>query len=109
MLFASSTDCGIYEAKLYAAHQQSLRQIGRACRYMEATLEHKRLQCKELVATDRLSCVKTLTRLFDALATPENGVLPDDAEHYPAMIELWFQFALIWGIGGSLAEEGRKK
>ena len=40
-------------------------------RYMEATLEHKRLQCKELVATDRLSCVKTLTRLFDALATPE--------------------------------------
>jgi len=64
---------------------------------MEATLEHKRLQCKELVATDRLSCVKTLTRLFDALATPENGVLPDDAEHYPAMIELWFQFALIWG------------
>ncbi|KAL0040883.1 hypothetical protein WJX79_008591 [Trebouxia sp. C0005] len=78
-------------------------------RYMEATLEHKRLQCKELVATDRLSCVKTLTRLFDALATPENGVLPDDAEHYPAMIELWFQFALIWGIGGPLAEDGRKK
>ena len=76
---------------------------------MEASLEHKRLQCKELVATDRLSCVKTFTRLFDALATPENGVLPDDAEHYPAMIELWFQFSLIWGIGGPLAEEGRKK
>lgn len=76
---------------------------------MEATLEHKRLQCKELVATDRLSCVKTLTRLFDSLATPENGVLPDDAEHFPIMVELWFQFALIWGIGGPLAEEGRKK
>ena len=76
---------------------------------MDATLEHKRLQCKELVPTDRLSCVKTLTRLYDALATPENGVLPDDTEHYPTMIELWFQFALIWGIGGPLAEDGRKK
>ena len=61
------------------------------------------------MATDRLSCVKTLTRLFDSLATPENGVVPENAEHYATMVELCFQFALIWGIGGPLAEEGRKK
>ena len=79
------------------------------CRYIDSCLEHKRLHCPELVPTDRLSCVRTLTRLFDALAVPENGVSPDDAEHYPGMIELWFQFSLIWGIGGPLTEEGRKK
>ena len=77
---------------------------------MDAALEHKRLQGKELEPTDCLSCVKTLTRMFDALAMPQNGVLPDDAEQYPTMIELWFQIALIWAIGGPLAEdEGRCK
>ncbi|GIM07381.1 hypothetical protein Vretimale_11536 [Volvox reticuliferus] len=43
-------------------------------KYMEAALEHKRLLCRELVPTDRLSCVRAFTRLFDALAVPENGV-----------------------------------
>lgn len=43
-------------------------------KYMDAVLEHKRLHCKELVPTDRLSCVRAVTRLFDSLAVPENGV-----------------------------------
>ena len=78
---------------------------------MNAALEHKRLQGQELEPTDLFICVKTLTRLFDALAMPQNGVLPDDTEHYPTMIELWFQFAMIWSIGGPLAqdEDGRKR
>ena len=37
-------------------------------------------QCRELVATDRLSCVRAFTRLFDALATPENGVTAEEGE-----------------------------
>lgn len=41
---------------------------------MDAVLEHKRLNCRELVPTDRLSCVRAFTRLFDSLAVPENGV-----------------------------------
>lgn len=65
---------------------------------------------RELVRVDRLSCVRTFTRLFDALATPENGVTleegPDALGH---MVEMWFLFSLIWGLGGSLDEEGRKK
>ena len=72
-------------------------------------LEHKRLHCHELVAVDRLSCVKVFTRLFDALAIPENGVTPEEGEHYPLMIEMWFLFCIIWSIGGPLDEDGRKK
>ena len=65
---------------------------------------------RELVACDRLSCVRTFTRLYDALATPENGVGPGEGpEAASTMAEMWFLFSLIWGLGGSLDEEGRKK
>jgi hypothetical protein len=106
-------------------------------KYLDAALEHKRLFCRELVPTDRLSCVKAFTRLFDALAVPENGVgtaLPEEAPPAQAgkagaapaaaaaapaddavatgggnLVEMWFLFCLIWGLGGPLDEEGRKK
>ena len=33
----------------------------------------------------------------------------DDAEGYPRMIELWFQFCMIWSICASVDESGRRK
>jgi dynein heavy chain len=66
--------------------------------------------CRELVPVDRLSSVRTFARLFDALATKDNGVsLEDGPESFAAVVELWFLFSMIWGLGGSLDEEGRKK
>ncbi len=59
---------------------------------------------------DRLSSVRTFTRIFDALATHENGVnLDEGVDALEAAVEMWFLFALIWGIGGSLDEDGRKR
>ncbi|GMH41208.1 hypothetical protein BSKO_09118 [Bryopsis sp. KO-2023] len=78
-------------------------------KYMEAVLEYKRLSCSELVACDRLGCVRTFTVLFDHFAVPEHGCDSQEAEHFPLMIEMWFLFAIIWGIGGPLDEVGRKK
>lgn len=52
--------------------------------------------------------VRTFTRYFDAFATPDNGVGGTEAEA-TAMIENWFLFCIIWGVGGSLDSEGRKK
>jgi len=79
-------------------------------KYMESCLEYKRLNCRELVPTDRLSCVRSFTRLFDSLATPEHGVAPEDGqEAFTTLLEMWFLFCLIWGIGGTLDEDGRKK
>jgi hypothetical protein len=77
---------------------------------MESALEFKRLNCRELVPTDRLSCVRTFTRLLDAVAGAESGLTPDLApEPLAARLEPWFQFCLVWGLGGPLDEPGRKK
>lgn len=79
-------------------------------KYVEACLEHKRLNCKELVPVDRLSSVRDLMRIFDTFATEANGVsAAEGPEGLVTMIELWFIFAVIWGIGGSLDEAGRKR
>lgn len=77
-------------------------------KWIEALTEFKRLNCKELVPCDRLAAIATTTRLFDALATLDNGADPADAATYPTMLENWFIFCLIWGVGGSLDNSGRK-
>ena len=142
-------------------------------RYMAPSLEFKRLNCKELVPVDRLTCVRTFTRLFDAHAnqvgaellcscfwlvaayqvarqrcnapallyhsrslgrapptqeggvelasysrslararpSQEGGIEPSEAggEGWAAMVELWFLYCLMWGVGGSCDDDGRKR
>nr|XP_055054184.1 LOW QUALITY PROTEIN: dynein axonemal heavy chain 2 [Misgurnus anguillicaudatus] len=78
-------------------------------RYMEKTLTFKKVHCKELVTITELNGVSSLCRLYDSLATPENGVNPADSEHFGRMVELWFIFSLIWSVCASVDEDGRKK
>ncbi|XP_056602033.1 dynein axonemal heavy chain 2 isoform X3 [Triplophysa dalaica] len=78
-------------------------------RYMEKTLTFKKIHCKELVSITELNGVASLCRLYDSLATPENGVNPADTEHFSCMVKLWFIFSLIWSVCGSVDEDGRKK
>ncbi|CAG9464381.1 unnamed protein product [Pedinophyceae sp. YPF-701] len=77
-------------------------------KYIEASLEHKRLNCSELVPIDRLNGVRTFCSLFDHFATPDNGVSAGAGDSLATVVELWFQFALVWSVGASLDEEGRK-
>lgn len=69
----------------------------------------KESQCRELVAVPELNAVISLCKLMDTLATPENGVDPSDSDNFSKMIELWFQFCMIWSICSSVDEDGRKK
>ncbi|KAI5057584.1 hypothetical protein GOP47_0027599 [Adiantum capillus-veneris] len=78
-------------------------------KYVDKATAFQKKNCKELVPTDNLSCLITLCTLFDALATTENGVSPQEGDSYIPMIENWFLFVLIWSIGASLDEEGRAK
>ena len=76
-------------------------------RYLPTLLEFKKT-CMELVYVSEASIIRSLFTLFDCVAIEENGVVPDTSD-YPKMIELWFLFAIIWTIGGTLTETSRKK
>ncbi|KAL0970220.1 hypothetical protein UPYG_G00238880 [Umbra pygmaea] len=78
-------------------------------KYIQKALIFKRERCKELVPITELNGVSSLCRLYDSLATPDNGVNPSDSDHYGRMVELWFIFSLIWSICASVDEDGRKK
>jgi len=64
---------------------------------------------KELIPITDFNAVRSLTRLFDSLATPENGIDVSDEANYLRMIELWFTFCVVWSIGGALDEASRAK
>lgn len=77
-------------------------------KYFPRTLDFRKY-CDELVPVSEMWAVRSFCSLFDAIATPENGVDPEDADFYNRMIELWFLFSLIWSLGGSLTDDSRKR
>lgn len=104
-------------------------------KYIEKVINFKKSNCKELITITELNGVMSLCRLYDALATADNGVRRhlqrcsrdssqttnlsalliisqinvSDTEHLGVMVELWFVFSLIWSICASVDEAGRKR
>ncbi len=77
-------------------------------KYVEETLEFKRLNCKETVTLSPFAAVKSLCKLFDALSTKENGCNPAD-KNYTKMMERWFVYCLVWSVCGAVDAQGREK
>ncbi len=78
-------------------------------KYITPIQAHKKAHCKELVPIAELNGIKSLCYLFDAFGTKENGIDPHGEEFFQRMCEMWFLFCLIWSIGASVDEDGRKK
>ncbi|XP_040202767.1 dynein heavy chain 2, axonemal [Rana temporaria] len=78
-------------------------------KYVGKILEYKHQNCKDLVPQEETSGVISLCKLYESLATPENGVNPADQDNYSRMVELWFLFCLVWSVCASVDEDGRKK
>ncbi|XP_062904770.1 dynein axonemal heavy chain 2 [Mobula hypostoma] len=76
---------------------------------MEKTLRFKAENCKELIPIAEHSGVVSLCKLYETMATVENGVNPADPDNYMHMISMVFLFSLIWSVCASVDEEGRKK
>ncbi|KNC97489.1 uncharacterized protein SPPG_07404 [Spizellomyces punctatus DAOM BR117] len=91
------------------AQKQSIEALRRLIdKYVPQTLEFRRT-CEELVPVPEICAIRSLCALFDAVATMENGVDPEDVDSYNRMIELWFLFSVIWAMGGSLTDNSRKR
>jgi dynein heavy chain len=78
-------------------------------KYIKPILNFKKLNCKELVPIAELNGIKSMCNLFDSFGTKENGIDPQGEEFFSRMIEMWFLFCVIWSIGASVDEDGRKK
>nr|CAD7395754.1 unnamed protein product [Timema poppensis] len=80
-------------------------------RYVNVTLDYKRLNCEETVAVGELSAVVGLCKLLECLATKQNGLDPNigDDDSYQTMAKMWFLFCTIWSICAAVNEHGRKK
>ena len=71
-------------------------------------LEFKRLNVNEMLPLSQCSCIASFCKLYDAVATPQNGVKFGD-ENCNKFIEMWFMYSVAWSLGGAADEAGRKK
>ncbi|XP_073510575.1 dynein axonemal heavy chain 2 isoform X2 [Phyllobates terribilis] len=78
-------------------------------KYVGRVLEFKRLNCTDLVPQEETCGVISLCRLYDSLATAENGVNLADPDNNSRMVELCFLFCMIWSVCASVDEDGRRK
>jgi len=77
-------------------------------KYVARFLEFKRVNCTEMTPTSQLSCVISMCKLFDALATEKNGIVPS-SENFSKLMEMWFMYCVAWTLGGGVDEASRKK
>ena len=77
-------------------------------KYVPRVLEFRNT-CHEMVPVPEIAAMASLCRMYDALATVENGADPQDTEGYNKMLEMYFIFSVIWSLGGSLTDESRKR
>ena len=78
-------------------------------KYIKPILEFKRKNCNELVSIAELNGIKSMCKLFDIFGTAENGVDARGEEYFARMTEMWFLFSVIWSIGASVDEDGRRR
>lgn len=75
-------------------------------------LKVKKDMCKDLVHQTDTNLVIAFCRLMDAFAAdPRNGLNEDEKKKNDAWYnnyETWFTFALIWSLGATVDELGRK-
>ncbi len=79
-------------------------------KYVPRLLLFRRRELKELVPVSDFAAVRSFCNLFDVLGTAENGVdRLGCADSWAAVGEKWFVFCLIWSVGASVDEKGRRR
>lgn len=74
-------------------------------------MKYKQIHCKELISIHELNGIISLTKLFDTFWYSNNQEiqLSNNEIILQRLIEMYFVFCLIWSIGASVNDDGRKK
>jgi dynein heavy chain len=81
-----------------------------ANRYIEPILKHKALACNEIVLTSDIACIRNMTVLFDAVEhNYADAKAQMSTEDFLPLVEKWFVFSIIWSVGATVDELGRKE
>ena len=82
--------------------------------HLQRALDFRSRELKELFTTSEIHTVRSLTHIFNAVASPEAGLDtkgggdPASAmETYLRDIQMLWIFSLIWSVGGSLRDDSR--
>ncbi|KAK4469213.1 hypothetical protein MN116_006788 [Schistosoma mekongi] len=78
-------------------------------KYIDNLYEFIRLNCNVIVPMSLTNTIISLCKLYDSLATPEFWANPADVDYYPRLLEMTFQFCMIWSVACLVDEDGRKK
>ncbi|VDP42904.1 unnamed protein product [Schistosoma mattheei] len=78
-------------------------------KYIDNLYEYIRLNCNIIIPMSLTNTIISLCKLYDSLATPEVWANPADVDYYPRLLEMTFQFCMIWSVACLVDEDGRKK
>ncbi|CAH8511548.1 unnamed protein product [Schistosoma rodhaini] len=78
-------------------------------KYIDNLYEYIRLNCNVIIPMSLTNTIISLCKLYDSLATPEVWANPTDVDYYPRLLEMTFQFCMIWSVACLVDEDGRKK
>lgn len=93
------------EQKLTRVHQLLIIQLEK---HLDKILEFKRLNCPEIIPSNELNLVMSFCKLWDSLATPENG-FDINSTFLESLIRMYFFFCIVWSVCAVVKSDGRYK
>ena len=88
--------------------QHGARLAGLLTKYALPAIEFVKEECREGTASQEEGMLRSLFNMLDSTLLPEYGIVVGKGG-VENMINLWFLFCFVWGLGGNLHDDSRAK